>query len=83
MHCVVYKSIRQFDYFLYVEQEDDFSRVPDSLKELLGELKQVIQIELHERRTLAQVDVKQVIQQLEELGYYLQMPAKPVGKKSS
>ncbi len=72
--CVVYKSLRQFDYYLYVERENDFSSVPDSLKALLGDLQQVIRLDLDERRTLASADVTEVMSQLKEQGYYLQMP---------
>lgn len=76
MQCVVYKSLKQFDYYLFVEKEDDLSRLPQGLRRLLGTLQRVVELELHEARGLAQADVKQVMQQLKERGYYLQMPSK-------
>ena len=74
MQCTVYKSLRQFDYFLYVRSDEQFERVPAGLKELLGDLQKVIELELHAERKLAQADVAQVMRQIESQGYYLQMP---------
>jgi uncharacterized protein YcgL (UPF0745 family) len=74
MQCVVYKSLRQFDYYLFVKKDDGFSRLPDGLKRILGVLEKVIDLDLDEKRTLAQADVLEVIQQIEEKGYFLQMP---------
>ena len=74
MQCVIYKSLRQFDYYLFVKKDDGFSRLPDGLKQILGALEKVIDLDLDEKRTLAQADVLEVIQQIEEKGYFLQMP---------
>ena len=74
MHCVVYKSLRQFDYYLFVDRDDAFSRVPEGLKNLLGTLEKVMEVELDGTRTLAQADVEEVMKQVLEQGYYLQMP---------
>jgi uncharacterized protein YcgL (UPF0745 family) len=74
MQCTVYKSLRQFDYFLYVRTADGFSRVPDSLQQLLGRLEKVIEVELHAGRRLARADVEEVMGQIQAQGYYLQMP---------
>ena len=74
MHCTVYKSLKQFDYFLYVKTEDELSRLPDGLRRLLGKVEKVIELELHTRRTLARADVREVMHQIETQGYYLQMP---------
>ncbi len=72
--CVIYRSARKTDNYLYVERANDFARVPQALLELLGPLTLVMSLELHPQRKLAQVDVMQVMQRLEQQGYYLQMP---------
>jgi len=74
MKCVVYKSLRQFDYFLFVKKEDALERVPHGLRQMLGVLEKVMDLELDENRSLAQADVVAVMQQIEARGYYLQMP---------
>lgn len=76
MQCVVYKGRKKTDHYLYVEKEDDFSRVPQALLDILGQLEMVIGLELSAERKLAQADVKEVMQQLHDQGYYFQMPPK-------
>ena len=79
MLCVVYKSLKQFDYYLYVDKDEQLRRVPDGLKQLLGGLQQVLELELGSGRKLAQADVQEVLQQIESRGYYLQMPPRSGG----
>ena len=76
MHCTIYKGKKRPDDYLYVEKENDFTRVPQALLDIMGELHLVINLELSTDRQLAQADVTQVMQQLSEQGYYLQIPPK-------
>lgn len=74
MKCVIYKGRRRADTYLYIEREDDFSRVPEALLGMLGRMERVMELELAPGRTLAQADPEQVRRRLREQGYYLQMP---------
>ena len=74
MHCAIYKGHKKIDHYLYVEQEGDFSRVPQALLTLLGELELVMTLELGPEKKLAQADINQVRKELLEQGYYFQMP---------
>lgn len=74
MKCVVYKGCRKADTYLYIEREDDFSRVPKALLDMLGRVERVMELELVPGRVLAQADPEQVRRLLREQGYYLQMP---------
>lgn len=74
MRCVVYRSVRKVDTYLYVEREDDFTRVPESLRLMLGNLERVMALDLAPGRRLARADVDAVRRRLEQDGYYLQMP---------
>ncbi|MEE9494316.1 MAG: YcgL domain-containing protein [Gammaproteobacteria bacterium] len=76
MNCVVYKSANKnkAGYYLYVEQSDDFSRVPESLIGLMGDLEFVLKTCLSPEKSLAQVGVAEVMQQIQEQGFFLQMP---------
>lgn len=74
MLCVVYKSLKQFDYYLYVNKDEDLQRVPAGLRQLLGVLEKVLEVELGGGRKLAQADAREVVAQIESCGYYLQMP---------
>jgi len=74
LSCVVYRGSRKADTYLFVERAGDFSRVPEALLAQLGELAQVLELELHPERRLARADVAVVMQALRENGFYLQLP---------
>ena len=50
MQCLVYKSLKQIDYYLYVNRDEELRRVPDGLKRLLGRLQKVLELELGRSR---------------------------------
>jgi uncharacterized protein YcgL (UPF0745 family) len=74
MQCAIYKSRRKQDTYLYLAAKDDFSSIPESLLKLLGEPMHVMDVDLHPERPLAQEDVVEVLRNLEERGWHLQMP---------
>jgi uncharacterized protein YcgL (UPF0745 family) len=75
IQCAVYKGSKKPGSFLFIERANDFSRVPPALLRMLGELQEVMTLELHPDRKLAQAEVASVMQKLREQGYYLQMPS--------
>lgn len=77
MNCAIYKGSKKDAHYLYIEREDDFERVPDSLLAVLGELSLVMCIELSAARKLMQADVEKVMQALADQGYYFQIPPRP------
>ena len=74
MLCTVYKSIKKIDHYLYLETEDKFSRVPEQLLSMLGQLEHVMDLELNSERKLARANVADVMSNLNDNGYYLQLP---------
>ncbi|MCK5647877.1 MAG: YcgL domain-containing protein, partial [Gammaproteobacteria bacterium] len=46
MKTVIYKSSKKQDSYLYIEQEDDFSRLPEILISALGKLDLVMTLDL-------------------------------------
>ena len=72
--CWVYRSPRKPEMYLYLAEEDGFERVPQALLQRFGEPILVIELELSTRRRLAREDVNQVMADLRELGYHLQLP---------
>jgi uncharacterized protein YcgL (UPF0745 family) len=72
--CIVYKSRKRQDHYLYVKEEDDLSRVPEKLLALLGDPELLMRLDLTPERRLAQADSREVLNKLDEQGFYLQMP---------
>jgi uncharacterized protein YcgL (UPF0745 family) len=74
MRCAIYRSPKKPDTYLYLAARDDFSHVPDPLLKMLGEPVHVMDLDLHPERRLAQEDIREVLHNLREQGWHLQMP---------
>jgi uncharacterized protein len=74
MLCAVYKSLKKDGTYLYVKQRDDFSSVPQALLTSFGAPVLVSIINLTKRQHLALADITKVQQQLQQQGFYLQLP---------
>ncbi|MFO1421808.1 MAG: YcgL domain-containing protein [Candidatus Competibacteraceae bacterium] len=74
MQCAIYKSRRKQDTYLYLATKDDFSNIPDALLKLLGEPVHIMDLELRPDRKLAREDTAEVLRNLRERGWHLQMP---------
>ena len=70
----VYKSSHTSEMYLYVLKQEQFSKVPDTLKQVFGQEKHVMDLLLTPEKKLARVETEAVIKALEETGFYLQMP---------
>lgn len=75
--CTVYRSPKREGMYLYVPKGEDLARVPDALLNRFGKPEQAMTLVLHAGRKLARVDVESVLAELEEQGFYLQMPLSP------
>ena len=74
MNCYVYRSKHKQGLYLYLAEKDDFSRVPDSLLKLLGETLFSFEFNLSEDRKLVRAEASEVIRNMKENGFFLQMP---------
>lgn len=64
--------------YLYVHEDKKLEELPEDLMKLVKELTHVMDLELSPERKLARVDIMLVMKQLEEPGYFLQMPPDPL-----
>ncbi len=74
MQCFIYKSLKKDYLYLYIAKRDDFSKVPDTLFNRLGEMEFVMDLELSPERKLAREDAGKVIESLMEQGFFVQLP---------
>ncbi|WP_318363722.1 YcgL domain-containing protein [Enterobacter sp.] len=77
MFCVIYKSPRREQTYLYVEKKDDFSRVPEALMQGFGKPQLAMLLPLDGRKKLVNADLEKVKEALKTQGYYLQVPPPP------
>ena len=70
----VYRSPKKEGMYLYVEKSQGLNKVPETLLKVFGDPEHAMTLALKPERKLAQVDVGEVIKQIEEQGFFLQMP---------
>lgn len=74
MLSFIYKSLKKEALYLFVEKMDDFSSVPRNLLETIGKPVFVMKLELTPELKLAREDTQQVIRQIRENGFFVQLP---------
>jgi uncharacterized protein YcgL (UPF0745 family) len=74
MHCFVYASQRKANTYVWLHHKDDFKVIPASLAVMLGDLRFVLEVQLHAERRLPQEDVEVVMEHLRTQGWHLQLP---------
>ena len=74
MQCSVFRSdLKDFTY-IYLLAGQDFDDLPGSLREVFGKPVLVMSLKLGPERKLAYEDINQVMENLSEKGYHLQLP---------
>jgi hypothetical protein len=73
MLCHIYRSSRKLDTYLYLQDKDDFSAIPPELLAVFGEPEFSFSFELTENRRLAKEDALEVLDNLQNQGYHLQL----------
>ncbi|TAL87693.1 MAG: YcgL domain-containing protein [Rhodanobacter sp.] len=74
MQCFVYASQRRSGSYLWLARKDDFEVLSEPLKNLLGELRPVLEVELDPQRKLPAEDAATVLEHLHAQGWHLQLP---------
>ena len=74
MKSFVYRGTRKADTYLYVLNKNEFDHLPDNLLVLLGKLEFALEVDLSTVKQLANADIEEVKNNLQDKGYYLQLP---------
>ncbi len=74
MICNIYRSSAKDEMYLYVSKTDLLKKVPEQLLGLFGKPVLVTTMLLTVEKKLSRVKVEDVIKNIAEKGYYLQMP---------
>ncbi|GAA5134212.1 YcgL domain-containing protein [Thalassotalea piscium] len=74
MLCAVYKSPKKAQTYLFVKKRNDFTAVPEALKEMFGTPTLVTIINLATKTKLGLADLDKVQENLLSQGFYLQLP---------
>ena len=72
--CSVYRSPKKDGMYVYVPKNEGVDNLPEALLAQMGTPGHVMDLLLTPERTLARVNVIEVMQAIAEQGFYLQMP---------
>ncbi|UYZ84058.1 YcgL domain-containing protein [Entomomonas sp. E2T0] len=75
--CSIFKSPRKNEMYLYVDKKEGLERVPEELLSVFGKPQPVFDLLLTPQRKLAREDIVQVLANIEQQGFHLQMPPPP------
>lgn len=73
MLCAIYKSAKKDGMYLYIEKRDQFDAIPETLRTAFGQPIFVMLFNLDGDKSLIQAKNQDVITQIKEQGFYLQM----------
>jgi uncharacterized protein YcgL (UPF0745 family) len=74
MQAYVYKSLRKDDSYVFLAARDDFTRLPEPVRQQLGRLQFVMELVLTPQRKLARAEAAVVMENLATRGFHLQVP---------
>ncbi len=73
-HVYIYHSEHKQGTYLYLPEKDNFNEVPDTLLDLLGNLRFSFEFTLDERKKLVRGNATEILQNIKTEGYFLQLP---------
>ncbi|HES76096.1 MAG TPA: YcgL domain-containing protein [bacterium] len=73
--CIIYRSRIKDGMYLYLAANKPYSELPDNVLQGMGrEPEEAMRLTLSLERKLARADITQVMENLRERGFHLQMP---------
>ncbi len=74
MNCYIYRCSRKPDMYIYLAEEDDFSKVPKEIFNNLGIITFAMELDISADKKLAREDPIKVIANLKQNSFHLQLP---------
>ena len=71
----VLKSQKKSDTYLFLDETKCFSELPEGLQSSFGSYELVLEMELSSSKKLARADAKAVLEAIDSMGFYLQLPS--------
>lgn len=70
----IYRSPKRDETYLYVRRGADLESLPDGLLQSFGKPEHAMDLLLTPTKNLARADAKKVMDEVEERGFYIQLP---------
>lgn len=72
--CDIYKTKKKDEMYLYIERKSGLEAVPEALMEMFGKPELAMTMILTPEKKLGRADIHRVLAELNDKGFYLQMP---------
>ncbi|MBX2858778.1 MAG: YcgL domain-containing protein [Cellvibrionaceae bacterium] len=72
----IYRCKKKEGMYLYINHGEAIEQLPQALQKVFVKAEKAMSLLLHPQRKLANADVHKVMQDLNDVGYYLQLPPK-------
>jgi uncharacterized protein len=72
--CHIYRSKKTAELYLFLAKEDDFECVPEEVLKHFGIAEKSMALELNDQSNLARSNPEEVMRNLKERGFHLQLP---------
>ena len=77
MECVVYKSLKKDETYVFIPATTSLSDLPDELMKVLGTTEMVMTLNLTPEKKMARGTAAEVMESINKQGFHLQMPENP------
>jgi len=77
LDCIVYKSLKKDETYIFIPEATALSDLPDELLKVLGQTEKVMTLKLTAEKKMARGTAEEVMKSIEEQGFHLQMPLNP------
>lgn len=74
MQCFIYKSNKKSELYMYIDKQDDFSAIPESLLKSIGTPEYVMSLDITPEKQLAREKASDILEGIQNNGFYIQMP---------
>ena len=74
MICQIYRSESKTGLYLYLADDIEIDDLPEELLKLLGKYAHAMELDLSQKKKLANEDIEKVKANLKDQGYHVQLP---------
>ncbi len=77
LECHIYKSLKKDETYVFIPVTTELSDLPKELLTVLGQTEKIMTLKLTPEKKMARGTAEEILNSIEQQGFYLQMPENP------
>ncbi len=77
LECHIYKSLKKDETYVFIPVTTELTDLPKELLTVLGQTEKIMTLNLTPARKMARGTAEEILNSIEQQGFYLQMPENP------